>query len=123
MNRLEPVLLAFFFACWLAVLLPVLGLSPLSGSLFLEPRSLYMIAVATGWLSGNLYLRRRQQVPQTLRWRFLVAYLLGPPGLFFLLWAMGPEITQAQAPLVPLYAVGVSSILFLVPIVLRRWPG
>ncbi len=123
MSRLEPIVLAFCFACWLAVLLPVLGLSPLSGSLQLEPRSLYMIAVATGWLAGNLYLRRRQQVPRQLRWRFLVAYLLGPPGLFFLLWAMVPEGYQAQAPLVPLYAVGVSSILFIVPIGLRRWPG
>lgn len=121
MNRLEPILLAFFFACWLAVLLQGLG-APLAGTLTILPQPLYTIAAVTGWLAGNLYVRRRKQVPKTLRSRFLVAYLLGPPGLFFLLWAMTPESFQQQAPLVPVYAVGVSAVLFLVPVALRRFP-
>ena len=122
MNRLEPILLGFFFASWLAVLLEGVGLVPLAGTLLLLPQTLYLIAVATGWLSGNLYVRRRARVPRELRWRFLVTYLLGPSGLFFLLWAMAPDSFQASAPLVPLYAFGTSSVLFLVPVVLRRWP-
>lgn len=121
MNRLEPILLAFFFACWLAVLLQAVG-APLAGTLVLVPRAVYTIAAFSGWLAGNLYLRRRAQIPKALRRRFLVAYLLGPPGVFFLLWAMTPESFQLQAPLVPVYAVGVSSILFSVPVALRRFP-
>lgn len=121
MNRLEPILLAFFFACWLAVLLQGVG-APLADTIVLFPRSLYMVAVVTGWFAGNLYIRRRAQVPKSLRSRFLMAYLLGPPGIFFLLWAMTPKALQEQAPLVPVYAVGVSGVLFLVPVLLRRFP-
>jgi len=122
MNRLEPILLGFFFASWLIVLVEGVGLVPLAGALVLVPQALYLIAVAAGWLAGNLYVRRRGQVPKELRWRFLLTYLVGPSGLFFLLWAMAPASFQETAPLVPLYAFGTSSVLFMVPVVLRRWP-
>lgn len=122
MNRLEPALVGFFFACWLAVLIQGLGLVPLAGTLLLVPQTLYLIAVATGWLSGNVYVRRRKQVPKELRGRFLVIYLLGPSGLFFLLWAMAPKAFQKVAPLAPVYAFGASCVLFLVPLLLRSWP-
>jgi len=121
-NRLEPALLGLFFACWLAVLLQGLGLIPLAGTLVLQPQSLYMVAVATGWMAGNLYVRRRAQVPRELRLRFLLTYLLGPSGLYFLLWAMAPPPFQRAAPLVPIYAFGSSCVLFLVPVFLRHWP-
>jgi uncharacterized protein (DUF2062 family) len=122
MNRLEPILLGFFFASWLAVLLEGMGLVPLAGTLVFLPQTLYLIAVVTGWLCGNLYVRRRAQVPKELRWRFLTTYLLGPSGLFFLLWAMAPASFQTAVPLAPLYAFGASSVLFTVPVFLRRWP-
>ncbi len=122
MNRLEPILLAFFFACWLSVLLQGVG-APLAGTIVMQPQTLYMVAVVTGWCTGNLYVRRRAQVPKSLRGRFLITYLLGPPGISFLLWAMTPESYQQQAPLVPLYGVGVSAVLFLVPVLLRRFPS
>ncbi|MCB1032236.1 MAG: hypothetical protein KDD47_00185 [Acidobacteria bacterium] len=121
MNRLEPILLGLFFACWLAALLHGFG-DPLAGSLLIAPQHLFTLAAATGWVAGNLYVRRRRQVPRSLRGRFLVAYLLGPPGIFFLLWAMTSDTLQEQAPLAPVYAVGVCSVLFLVPVALRRFP-
>jgi hypothetical protein len=121
-NRLEPALLGLFFACWLAVLLQGLGMIPLAGTLVLQPQTLYLVAVATGWLAGNLYVKRRQQVPRELRRRFVLTYLLGPSGLFFLLWAMAPLASQRAAPLIPVYAFGSSCVLFLVPVLLRRWP-
>ena len=53
------------------------------------------------------------------RSRFLLIYLLGPPSVTSLLWALTPAEVQDAAPLVPILAMAVYSIFFLVPITLK----
>jgi hypothetical protein len=117
--RLELVLLALFFAAWLVGLLQWSGLVPRSGSLDLGLRGLFSLAAAVGWLSGNVYVQRSRGLPPGLRRRLMLIYLLGPPGLLFLLRSMAPAETQMAAPLAPLYATLVMSIFFLVPVSLK----
>lgn len=119
--RLEPVFLGFFFACWSLALLYFVGLIPLAGTLEISLYGLYGLAAAAGWLSGNFYIHRSSKLPRALRRRLLVVYLLGPPGILYLLWAMAPPADQLAAPFVPLYAFGVFVIFFLVPVLLRPW--
>lgn len=123
MGRLESILGGLYLASGLLALLHQLDLVVLTGLLPLSLVNLYTFAVAAGWVSGNLFVRRRKLFPERLRRRFLLLYLLGPFGLYALLWSLGPEELQAISPLVPVYALGVSSILFLVPYLLRRWPA
>ncbi len=122
MNRLETVLVALFFACWLVASLEALGLYSLAGMVDLGVQPLFSFAAAVGWLAGNVYARKYRSAPPPLRRRWLVIWLLGPAGLFFLLWAMAPADLQGLVPLAPLYATGVASALFAVPILLGRWP-
>jgi hypothetical protein len=122
-SRLEPVLVAFFVATWVVDLLAVLGLVDLRGSLELGLYPLYSTAAAAGWLAGNIYVARGRGLPRALRRRIRLVYLLGPPGLLFLLRAMASAEAQRAAPLVPLYSFGVFSVLFLVPVLLPRAPA
>lgn len=117
--RLELVLLALFFACWLVGFLQFFGLVPTTGSLDLGLRGLFTFAAALGWVAGNVYVQRSRGLPGEIRRRLLLIYLLGPPGLLFLLRSMASAETQMAAPLAPLYASGVFSILFLVPVSLK----
>lgn len=119
MIRLEIALLGFFFACWGLAALGQFGIFGLAGALPLSLYPLYTIAVALGWISGNVYVLRSRTVPTRLRRRVLAVYLLGPPGILYLLRAMAPRAEQQAAPLVPVFAFGVFAVLFLVPIVLR----
>lgn len=124
--RLEPMLVGLFLACWLLAFLSAVGVISLAGSLSLSLYGLYSTAAALGWLAGNVYVHRvrRLNPPRTLRRRVLLVYWLGPPGVVHLLRAMAPAFQQAAAPLVPLYSLAVSSVFFLVPVVLRpRGPG
>ncbi len=49
----------------------------------------------------------------------MLVYLLGTPGLLYLVRALAPLPSQAFAPLAPLYASGVLAIFFLVPVTLK----
>ena len=118
--RLEVILLALFLACWAIVLLHLVGIVPMAGALDLGMQGIYTVAVAAGWLVGNVYVRRSRGLPRELRRRLQLIYLVGPPGVLALLRAMAPAPVQMAAPLVPLYAGLVYAILFLVPVSLRR---
>ena len=116
---MELGLLGFFFVCWLAALASFVGLLPIAGLLDLGLYQYYGLAAFLGWLAGNVYLQRAQRVPKPLRRRLMLVYLLGPPGLLYLVRALAPLTTQAFAPLAPLYASGVFAIFFLVPLSLK----
>jgi hypothetical protein len=101
------ILLGLFLACWLLSLLSFTHVLSLAGSLPLALYPYYAVAVALGWGFGILYVQRT---------RGLAAALL------VLLRAMAPVSYQREAPLVPLWAFGVFSILFLVPVTMK-FPG
>ena len=117
--RLELVLIALFFATWLVGLLQYVGLVRMDGDLELGLQGLFSAAAALGWLAGNVYVHRSRGLPADLRRRVLLIYLLGPPGILFLVRSMAPVEAQLAAPLAPLYATFVFSILFPVPVTLR----
>ncbi|MGH9361843.1 MAG: hypothetical protein ACRD2T_07985 [Thermoanaerobaculia bacterium] len=119
LKRLELVSLALFLACWTVDVLSLLGLVPLADRFPLSLYGLYGLAAALGWLVGNLYVQRARGFPPPLRRRFLLIYSSAPLGILFLLRAMAPAAEQQAAPLVPLYALGVYAIFFLVPVTLR----
>ena len=56
-TRVEPILVAFFLATWIVVLLAVLGVVDLRGRLDLALYPLYSTAAAAGWLAGIVYVR------------------------------------------------------------------
>ena len=117
--RLELVLVGLFLACWSVGLLQFLGVVPRAGEVDIGLRGLFTIAAALGWVAGNVYVQRTRGLPGALRRRLLLIYLLGPPGLLFLLRSMAPAESQMVAPLAPLYASVVSGIFFLVPVSLK----
>ena len=117
-GRFEVVLLAASFAGWIVTLVHLLGWVSLAGAHRLDFYRFFSVAAASGWLVGNLCLYRRRRLGASRR--LLAIYLLGPPGLLSLLWAMGPPELQAIAPFAPLYGLGVYSLFFLVPITLTR---
>ena len=119
MIRFELLLLGFFSAVWLLAALALFGLLPLAGTLPLNLYRFYSVAAVLGWLAGNLYVLRRRGLGEGFRQRLLLAYLLGPPGVLYLLRAMAPAAQQAAAPLVPAFAFMVYGIFFLVPVTLR----
>ncbi|MBW8873373.1 MAG: hypothetical protein JF614_00275 [Acidobacteria bacterium] len=121
-SRLEVILLGLFLACWTLSLLSFLHVLSLAGSLPLALYPYYAVAVALGWGFGILYVQRTRGFDPQLRRRFLFIYYLGPPAVLVLLRAMAPVVDQRAAPLVPLWAFGVFSILFLVPVTMK-FPG
>jgi hypothetical protein len=122
-DRWERILLVLFTACWAVALAHFAGAISLAGPLPLSLYGLYSTAVASGWLFGNVYARRRKRLPPPLKRRVLLLYCLGPPGILYLLRALVPAADQLVAPLVPLYALGVYTVLFLVPVTLTWAPG
>ncbi len=114
--RLEPILVALFFASWLGALVHQLQWISLSGALSLGLYPLFSLAAFLGWSFGNVYLLRRRGLDRRFRGRLLLLYWIGPPGILYLLWSMNPQSVQEAAPLVPLLGLGVSSIFFLVPL-------
>jgi hypothetical protein len=116
--RLQPILLGFYLAAWTVALAHYLGLVSLAGGVALSLYGLYSIAAGLGWISGNVYVRRRQGLPGDIRRRLLVTYLCGPMAVVSLLRAMAPLADQRAAPLVPLWAFAVYTVFFLVPIAL-----
>jgi len=115
----ELSLLGVFLAVWTVALASLVGLLPTDGLLDLSLYQLYGIAAALGWLAGNVYVVRRRRVPQPLRRRFLLVYLLGPPGILYLLRSLASLPIQAQAPFAAIYACGVFFVFFLVPVTFK----
>lgn len=116
-SRFELVLGAFFIACWFLGLLALLRIFSLAGELRLGLYPLFSLSAALGWVMGNVYVQRtRRQPPRRGLPRGLWIYLLGPPGVLILVRAMAPRIEQEAAPLVPVLAVAVFVVFFLVPV-------
>ena len=118
--RLEVILLGLFVVAWCLALLSVATGLPLAGLAPLSLYQLYGVAAAAGWLGGNLYVQRAGKLPPVIRRRVLLIYLLGPPSVVYLLRTMAPAEEQAAAPLAGLWAFGVLTIFFMVPVSLRR---
>ena len=118
-TRGDAVLLGLFLACWTLSLLSFTRVVWLAGSLPLTLYGYYSVAVALGWGFGGLYVRRTWGLPTPVRRRFLLIYYLGPPAILGILRSMAPWPDQSAAPFVPLYAFGVFSVLFLVPVTMK----
>ena len=118
-TRGDAVLLGLFLACWALSLLSFTRVVWLAGSLPLTLYGYYSVAVALGWGFGILYVRRTWGLPTPVRRRFLLIYYLGPPAILGVLRSMAPWFDQSAAPFVPLYAFGVFSVLFLVPVTMK----
>jgi len=118
-GRLEVALLGLFLACWVLRVLSFLRVLTLEGSLPLSLYSYYGVAVALGWAFGILYVIRTRDLPAQVRRLFLLIYYLGPPAILSLLRGMAPYDDQRAAPFVPLWAFGVFSVLFLVPVTMK----
>ena len=119
LTRGDAILLGLFLACWALSLLSFTRVVPLAGSLPLTLYGYYSVAVALGWGFGILYVRRTWGMATPIRRRFLLIYYLGPPAILGVLRSMAPWSDQHAAPFVPLYAFGVFSILFLVPVTMK----
>ncbi len=117
---LEVALLATFVVCWLLALLAFLLGMPLAGWLDLGLYQLYGLAAFLGWLAGNVYVHRTRGLPRPVRRLVLLVYLFGPQALLYLLRGLAPLAAQRAVPLAAVYASAVFTILFLVPVTLRR---
>lgn len=118
-TRGDTIFLGLFLACWVLSALSFTRVVGFAGSLPLSLYGYYSVAVALGWGFGIVYVRRTWGLPAPIRRRFLLIYYLGPPAILALLRSMAPLEDQRAAPLVPLYAFGVFSILFLVPVTMK----
>ena len=121
MRRLETIRLGLFLGAWVVVLLHWLHIVSLSGNLPLQSLyPLYSFASALGWSAGTVYVHRRRGLGERERSLVMLLYFLGPQGLIFLLWVMTTVAFQRKAPWAAVYALGVYSIFFLVPVKLLR---
>jgi len=118
-TRGDTIFLGLFLACWVLSVLSFTRVVWLAGSVPLSLYGYYSVAVALGWGFGIVYVRRTWGFPAPIRRRFLLIYYLGPPAILALLRSMAPWQDQRAAPFVPLYAFGVFSILFLVPVTMK----
>lgn len=117
----EVAILTVSCALWVLAILGQFGVLDTAGLLALDLYSLYALAGALGWIAGNVYVLRQRQLGggTRLRRRLLLAYLLGPPSVVYLVRTFAPAAWQAAAPLVPWYAFAVYGIFFLVPVTLK----
>ena len=120
MRRIEQLFFALCLASWIVGLLAYLGVVDLTGRLALGLYPLFTLAAALGWVCGNVWVHRSRGLPSGLARRLWTFYFFGPPGLLYLLRQMAPEAELEVAPLVPLLAFFVYTVLFLVPVTLRR---
>ncbi len=102
------------------ILLALGGLVPLAGLLDLGLYPLYGVAGLAGSVAGHAFVWRARKQPLPAQRRLLLLYIAGPPAVPSLLRAMAPAAAQLQAPLVPLWAIGVFGVFFAVPLLLRR---
>jgi hypothetical protein len=102
----------------LGALLEKLGVLSLAGTLELGLYPYFILAAALGWLCGNVYLHRRRRLPREV-WRWILPiYLLGPPGVLFLLHATSSAEWQELTPFFPFLASLVFLVFLLVPLTL-----
>ena len=93
---------------------------PLAGTLPLGLYQFYGLAAFAGWLGGNVFVHRAFGLGGSLKRRLFAIYLLGPPGILYLIRSLAPASEQAAAPLAGLYASAVFAVFFLVPVTLKR---
>jgi hypothetical protein len=115
----ERGLLGVFLAVWTVALAALIGLLPTAGLLDLTLYQLYGIAAALGWVAGNVYVSRSRRFPRPVRSRILLIYLLGPPGILYLLRSLASPEVQSAAPLAAIYSCAVFFVFFLVPVTLK----
>lgn len=121
-------MLLFFLLCWIAFLGLAIAGYPLAGYLRLNLYHLYGMAASGGWLLGNLEVNRERRrlrrgfdtLSKRTRRRLFFLNLFAPGGALFLLWSLAPDQMRWQFPMVPIYAVGVFAVFFLVPVSLKR---
>jgi hypothetical protein len=122
-RGLEAVLLGLFLACWLVLALAGVHLTHLAGHAPIPLYPFFSFASALGWSTGTLYILRGRRLAdrdrRVLRW----VYYLAPKGILYLLRALAPAADLKAAPLVPLWAFGVYSVFFLVPVWAQRVMG
>jgi hypothetical protein len=117
-KRLEPALIGLFLAAWLGALLGQLRVLDLAGSLPLAFYPYFSLAAALGWAAGNFFVFRRRNLPAPVGRRLMWIWLVGPPGILYLVRSMAPVAHQVAAPLVPLLGFGVYSVFFSVPVLM-----
>ena len=122
-RSLEVVLLGLFLACWAVLLLAWLHWTHLAGNAPVPLYRFFSFASALGWSTGTLYVQRGRKLADPDRRLLLWVYYLGPQGIVYLLRALAPLADQRAAPLVPLWAFGVYTVFFLVPVWMRRMMG
>lgn len=111
--------MGIFLAIWTVALASIVGLLPAAGLLDFSLYQLYGSAAALGWVAGNVYVNRSRRFPKQVRGRILLIYLMGPPGVVYLLRALAPHEAQAAAPMAAIYGCGVFFVFFLVPVTLK----
>jgi hypothetical protein len=119
-KAVAAALAGLFLACWVLFFLHLLGWVTLTGRLSLSLYALYSAASAVGWLAGAVYVQITRKTPGPARLRIFLPTFFVPPGLLFLLRAMAPLASQHAAPLVPVWALGVYSLFFFVPVSFRN---
>jgi len=118
-KSLGVALGGLFGAFWVLFFLHLLGWAPLTDRLPLSLYALYSGASALGWAAGAVYVQRTRRINGAARLRIFLLTFFGPPGLLFVLRAMAPLHNQQAAPLVPVWALGVFSLFFFVPVSFR----
>ncbi len=121
LRRPEAILSGLFLACWLVVFLSWGRLVPLAGHASIPLYPFFSFAAALGWAAGTLYVVRGRRVDPRDRLLLRWVYFVGPQGIAYLLRAMAPLQEQQAAPFAPLWALGVYSIFFFVPVATVRW--
>ena len=118
--RFEQSLTAFFVLCWLVFAINALAGYPAGGILKLGLYPLYSLAVASGWILGNIYVQRTAGQSRTSRRRLFWSLLLSASGLFFLLWSLQSTAARQAVPLAAVFAYAIFALFFLVPVSFRR---
>ena len=119
-RALEGVVALLFLACWLLYFLHVLGWISLTDRLPLSLYPYYSTMSVFGWVAGMLYVQHTRHLTGPPRRRAFMVSFLGPLSLVFVVRAMAPAIEQRSAPFVPVWALGVFSIFFFVPVSFRH---
>ena len=117
---MELILLLVFLLAWGAALLGITGILPLAGSFDLGLYEYYALAALLGWLAGNVFIYRSRAASGSARVGLGLVYLMGPPGLLYLVRALASLSVQVAAPMAAVYAWGVFLLLFLVPVSFRN---
>jgi hypothetical protein len=123
LGTLEVILLALFLACWLVLVLSWFRPGSLAGSAPVPLYPFFSFASALGWAAGTVYVQRGRKLADPDRRRLRWLYYIGPQGIVYLLRAMAPVLDQRAAPLASLWAFGVYTVFFLVPVLVRRSMG